>query len=360
MIKYGTRLIVDQNDYRNTRSISSSSPTLEDLNDGQVLLKIGDWAYTSNNTTYAVVGHMIGYWKFFPVEEEGYGIIPCWGFADVVASNAEGVTVGDRVYGYFPMASHLIVEPVNVSPNGFIDGAAHRAQLPVIYNQYTQCANDPLYHKDAESLQALYRPLFTTSFLIRDLFEQESFFGSKQVVVTSASSKTAMSLAFCLKDDPVEVIGLTSPSNVENVVNSGLYDQVYSYDDFKNIPEGASSIVDFAGNHKLLFDVEHHLMPNLKYVCLVGFVHWESDKAEEKLPLKGIMFFAPSYAAERVKQLGPAEFNRRLATKYMSFIQSVKDKISIVRHNGIEALASFHQKITDGDLNANEGHIIKL
>ena len=103
------------------------------LADGEVRAKVDRFALTANNITYGVVGERIGYWKFCePLDNDdgGWGIIPVWGFAEIVESHADGVAVGDRIYGYFPMASELVMQPVHINDQRMIDGAAHRAELP--------------------------------------------------------------------------------------------------------------------------------------------------------------------------------------------------------------------------------------
>jgi|GEM_PF-6488779 len=45
--------------------------------------------------------HVLRYWDFFPTEP-GLGVVPVWGFANVEASNVDGVDVGSQVYGYLP------------------------------------------------------------------------------------------------------------------------------------------------------------------------------------------------------------------------------------------------------------------
>lgn len=64
-------------------------------------------AITTNNITYAAFGEAMQYWDFFPTSEAEWGHMPVWGFADVVSSSVPGVEVGERFYGYFPIASHL-------------------------------------------------------------------------------------------------------------------------------------------------------------------------------------------------------------------------------------------------------------
>lgn len=201
----------------------------------QVLLEIDQFSFTSNNITYSVVGEQMNYWKFFPTQS-GYGIIPAWGFANVVISNHPEVQVGQRFYGYYPMSTHLLVTINNVSSKGFVDNTAHRQTLPPIYNFYTNTEQDLTFTLETEKLISIFRPLFTTSFLIDDHLAEQSFYKATQMLITSASSKTAQALACQLAHRKKEnalslnVIGLTSKKNVEFVRQLGWYDQTISYD----------------------------------------------------------------------------------------------------------------------------------
>ena len=63
-----------------------------ELGTGEILAKIDRFALTANNVTYGVVGEKIGYWNFILAAENAngiHGIIPVWGFADVVESNVQ-------------------------------------------------------------------------------------------------------------------------------------------------------------------------------------------------------------------------------------------------------------------------------
>jgi hypothetical protein len=87
--------IVNKSHLPESRFVPLRVPTLGELQDGQVLLQIDRFAFTSNNVTYAAFGEAMQYWNFFPTEK-GWGNIPVWGFADVIASKADGVQVGER------------------------------------------------------------------------------------------------------------------------------------------------------------------------------------------------------------------------------------------------------------------------
>jgi hypothetical protein len=95
------------------------------LSPGEILVAVEQFAYTANNITYAVAGDTIGYWKFFPPvgpDPDGWGVIPVWGFGKVIESQAEGVEVGERLFGYFPPAKALKMRPVGIKPHGFMKG----------------------------------------------------------------------------------------------------------------------------------------------------------------------------------------------------------------------------------------------
>src|SRR5687767_11047378 len=192
---------------------------------GEVLLKVDRVGMTANNVTYALAGDALNYWSFFPADD-GWGRVPLWGFADVVESNAAGVEVGARIYGYLPTSSHLVVRPDRVSAGGFTDVSEHRAELPRVYNRYAFNAGDPSYAVENEDLQILYRPLFFTSYMLDDFLGDNGFFGAEQVVVSSASSKTAYGMAFCtgLRDGRPQLVGLTSSGNVAFTESLGCYD----------------------------------------------------------------------------------------------------------------------------------------
>lgn len=119
-----------------------STPLDVTLADGEVLLQVDRFAMTANNLTYAAFGDAMSYWDFFPSNEDGWGRIPVWGFGTVLASKSDGVSVGERFYGYFPMSTQVVMRPGRVKDSGFVDGSPHREKLHPLYNQYTRNRTD--------------------------------------------------------------------------------------------------------------------------------------------------------------------------------------------------------------------------
>jgi len=187
-------LLVKRDDIRECRVAESEPPALEP---GRALLRVDSFGMTSNNVTYAVFGEAMSYWDFFPAEE-GWGRVPVWGFAELEQGAVEGVEPGARLFGYLPPSSHLVVTPAAADGRGFVDSSPHKAALPSAYHRYLTTDADPFYRADTEEIQMLLRPLFFTSFLIDDQLDDEGLATRGPIVVSSASSKTAIAAAFLL------------------------------------------------------------------------------------------------------------------------------------------------------------------
>lgn len=333
------------------------------LAEGAVRLRIESFSVTANNVTYAVVGDAFGYWNFFPGEGE-WGVVPMWGHATVEASNHPDLGVGERVYGYLPMASHLDVLPGNVTPGGFLDSAAHRQPMSAIYNQYSRLAADPEHDPAREGERMVFGPLFKTGFLIESMFRSEDWFGAQTLICTSASSKTAMALASVAraKSPQVRQIGLTSAGNVEFVRAAGFYDAVLAYEDVASLPQAASVSVDFAGNAALLQGIHTALGEHLKYSCTVGATHVGAGFGQDNGPIPGpapVLFFAPHHAVAAIEALGPKGFGAAVAESWAQFLRDAGDTVQIDQRSGLEAArTAFHATLT-GQADPSVGIVIR-
>jgi len=317
---------------------------------GEAVIRVDRFALTANNITYGVAGDMIGYWNFFPAPN-GWGRIPVWGMGTVTASGHPELATGTRIYGYLPMSSELKVQPEKVTARGFIDASAHRAALPVVYNQYTVVAADNGFDPARDNEAMVYRPLFTTSFVLDDYLADNDFFGAKTVILGSASSKTAFGLAFMLKRrGGIRVAGLTSTANRGFVEGTGLYDTVVTYDAVETLPLEPAVFVDMAGNRQVLAQVHHRLGDALGASIGVGITHWETrdDSPVPELPgPKPAMFFAPTQIVKRNQELGPAEYQRRIGTATAEFFQAVDAWVRIEEHP-LSAIAEVYETVLRG------------
>ena len=356
-----------------TRLIQAADPSLAE---GQVRVSIDSFAFTSNNITYAAFGDAMNYWQFFPVAADAdgtaWGCIPVWGFGVVVQSLHPGVALGERLYGYWPMASHALLQPVKLSEASFSDGAAHRAALHLVYNQYQRCSADGFYTTDSESQQALLRPLFLTAWLIDDFLADNRFFGSSGeglrplMLLSSASSKTAYATAALLAQRPeVEVVGLTSAANVAFCRSLGCYSWVLSYEQLATLPADARCVyVDFAGNGALRQAV-HTRFDRLAYSCSIGGTHVQQLAGARDLPgPKATLFFAPAQVKKRSTDWGPAGLNQRLVEAWCQFLARIQASdppwLSVQTHAGAEAVTAAYALVLSGSGDARQGHMLSL
>jgi hypothetical protein len=322
------------------------------LGDGEALFRIETFALTANNVTYAAHGVDVAYWSFFPAPE-GFGIVPVWGFASVVESRAEGVPVGARFFGYWPMASHAVLVPGKVKPRGFTDVIEHRQKLPPVYNNYAPASAD----WGPEPEQALLRILYTTSFVL-DVMLADS--PAQTLVLTSASSKTALGLAQAAKGRQ-RIVGLTSAGNIGFVEATGYYDDVLDYDAIDKLGTGTGSValVDFSGNGAVRHAVHSVLADRLIESHIVGDTHWDAANTNKLPGVAAKWFFAPSVIVARVAEWGPEGYEQRLTAAWQSFLASAS-WLKVVEGEGAETVAARWRDVASGKIDPAEGLVLRV
>ncbi|WP_341890358.1 DUF2855 family protein [Variovorax sp. YR752] len=362
-----TRLETRKNALGTTRIVTSQDAG--SLAPGEVLMQIERFSLTTNNITYAAFGDTVmKYWQFFPTGDADWGHMPAWGFADVVASNVEGVAMGERFYGYFPIASHLRMQPVRVTPRGFYDGAAHRSELVSAYNQYMRCSHDAGYVAALEDYQMLVRPLFITSFMLADFLEDNAFFGATQVVVSSASSKTAFGTAFCLgRREGVQLIAATSQGNRAFVDALGCYDRTVAYGEIATLAADVPTLyVDFAGHDDLRATVHHHFGDALVYDCYAGSAQ-KTEFLGDTSALPGptpLLYFAPVQIRKRNADWGPQEVNRRFNEAQGRFIAELSHPgnrwMTLAQGRGFAHAQAVIADLHAGRVDPREAHVVRI
>jgi hypothetical protein len=352
-------LLVKRDDLRECRVVDSEPPA---VGADQALLRVGSFGLTANNVTYAVMGEAMSYWNFFPAED-GWGRVPMWGFAEVERSEVDGVEVGTRVYGYLPPSSHLLVTPVSVDEQGFIDGSPHKARLPSAYHRYLASGHDPFYRADTEDIQMLLRPLFFTSFLIDDQLADEGRTERGSILISSASSKTAIAAAFLLaRREGVELVGLTSAGNLEFVEGLGIYGRTVTYDAIDSLDRGPATYVDIAGDGAVRQAVHSYFGDQLAHSMAVGITHWEELGAGEG-DLPGptpTFFFAPDRVVKRSAEWGPAGLEQRVAEAWHPFCEWTAGWLETIHSQGFEGVKSAYLDVLESRVPPKAAHVVSL
>jgi hypothetical protein len=356
-----TDFIVAHDNLQQCKFIETKLPDANALPDDALLVRVDRFAFTANNITYATLGDQLKYWQLFPAPE-GFGIVPVWGFGEVIASRHPAVEIGERLFGYFPMATHVVIEAADVSKRGLRDAALHRQGVAPVYNAYALVAGNDAFEGINGDYQALLRPLFMLSFLVDDFLEENDFFGARTVLLSSASSKTAFGLAHLLhtRSQSIEVIGLTSAANADFVRSLGCYHEVVLYDDIEKLPTDLPvAFVDMAGNSALRARLHHHFGDAMKYSGQIGLTHRSFSPDEPKLPgAKPAWFFAPDQIRKRAKEWGPGGIDQRFGAAWSTFAPTLPKRLTLIEGRGPAAIQQVYLDTLNGRIPPAQGHIL--
>jgi hypothetical protein len=340
------------------------------LEPGEAELRVDRFGFTANNISYALRGESMSYWKFFPEPRASWGRIPAWGFGTVVRTASDVVAVGERYYGYFPMSSHLVIQPKRIDDVGFFDAAPHRRYLSAVYNHYLRTTRDPSYHPDTESAQVVLRPVFGTSFFLADYLREYGLFDAEVALVSSASSKLACGMAYCLaadaRRDRRKIIGVTAERNLPFVARLGVFERVITYPEVTSLPAAQRAVyVDIAGSQALRATVHQHFGSALRYSIMIGATHQEIQPSSEPLPgPEPVPFFVPTWIRHRNQQWTPEGVRRQVGDAWRQYMGVILDPVrgwmTIVSGAGAEAVARIYEDVRAGRARADEAYVLSL
>ncbi len=355
-----TELWTDKRNFRNTRVVESNQ---SELKNREVRVAIDKFAITANNVSYAVTGNSIGYWKYFPTGEEQWGKVTVWGMADVVESQCSDIQVRERLYGFFPMSTHLVMTPGRVKDQHFMDMASWRQDLPALYNQYSRTSAEPAEWQAIEDQRCVLFPLFMTGFVIADFLMDNNWFEAEQVVIGSASSKTGFGLARFVRANGYQgkIVGLTSDRNQGFVEDLGLCDQVIAYDQLETLDNVPSAYVDMSGDLAVRSRLHHHLADNIKTSQSVGMTHWESKPVDKDLPgCRPVFFFTPSQIDKRNADWGPGVLMQKGYAASAELAIQLQAQLVTEYHRGADACTAIWQDTLDNQVSGQRGIIASL
>ena len=342
----------------------------EPLVPGEIRVAIDRFAFTANNLTYGAAGDLLGYWRFFPAsdnESDEWGILPVWGFGDVIESTVDDVPIGDRLYGYFPPASTVVMSPTDVRRSSLTDGAAHRQKLPPLYNGYRRVLADADYDRADDDATVLLGPLHLTSFVLAHKLSTNAFYKAEQVVIVSASSKTSLGLAYALSrdEDAPTVIGATSMRNAEFVSNVGLYGETLVYEGIEKLPQASTVVIDMAGNPTVASSIADRLGSQVQRYINVGLTHWEEQGATNAFsgrpqPANVESFFAPGYILEHMGDWGPGGFDSASSAFLRDAADATFGWMTVSHQRGIDGLAATYEEVCTGTLPPSVGVVVEM
>ena len=225
------------------------------------------------------------------------------------------------------------------------------------------------YDASMDAVRALLFPLHITAFCLCDSLAEDAYLEASQIIVVSASSKTAIGLAQGLDDaeNAPKTIGLTSSGNTEFVKSLGCYDEVISYDELSNLDYSKGSVmVDMAGNREILGTLHKELGDNMLKCLTVGMTHWDNETTAEDALGQAMLrdrtefFFAPAHIQKRIGDWGHDGYAEKTNLFMNARALQSKNWMQLKEIHGLENFTSTYKEMVAGKINPSEGIIVNL
>lgn len=278
--------------------------------------RVLQFALTANVVTYALTGGRFGYWKLFPTEAP-WIVPPAWGEA--------ALADGSIAFGLVPTGSHV---PLDLAPttSGWRETSAHRASIDPGYNRYVPASGSLRERENA----LLFRPLVVLGLVLERWLREEGWFEASRVLVSSASSKSALGYAMQHRNGP-PLHALTGAANRTFVERTRLYESVFIYDDPPPIAAN-TLILDFTGDSALvnrLRDRKNDRIP----IVRIGATYAHSASLEGDT-----VFFAPKRIGQEIAVHGLEAFERDRSAAIARFEKHSTDWFSREYVDGPDAI----------------------
>jgi hypothetical protein len=194
------------------------------------------------------------------------------------------------------------------------------------------------------------------------------YFGANTYVITCASSKTSIALAFTVQQrGGKKTIGMTSEKNVEFCQSLGCYDEIITYEQAQALDKNEPiMIVDMAGNLSSMRDLHEHFQDNVKYSCSVGATHQANQKDFNVGDMNSFpgatptFFFAPAQAQKRTEEWGPGEVQKRIGMSLKEFQKYSDSWMDITTSIGMEMTKEIFVKILKGNFRPSTSFILSI
>ena len=258
-----------------------------------------------------------------------------------------------------------MLRPGEVAEQSFSDVSRQRADLPAVYNHYTLVSRASDFDERDSHLWIVFRPLLRTGYLIADQLRSNAYHGARHIAFLSASSKTAMITAHCLRrmDGCPRLIALTSSGNAEFVAETAIYDETIRYGDIAALgsDDGDVAVIDMAADGELTQRLVRLLGERLCHYSIVGKSHWNAPPpAREEGAVEPEFFFAPAAIAERVRDWGLAEVRRRFADAWDSFLPEARRFVEVHIGHGRHVVPRLYEALRDGRLDPRNPQLVEL
>ena len=347
-------------DFRRLLVVNESLPTEQGLAEGAVLLRVQRFGLSSNNLASALSPGLESSWPRMFAATQGQGRLPVWGYAEVVASNRAGYEPGMGFYGYFPMSRFVMLHSGQQTAGGcefdhtFFSGGGSDVSMASVENL-----------SDVD-LQILLRPLLSTGFLIAQELMESQFWHTRQIIVTCASSKTAIGLAYFLQDyflreglsNAPQIIGLTAENHLGFVRQNTHFDQALSYEQFRLLDPCDSVLVDFSGNYRIRGLLHYFLKDRLIHAYGLGSCHWQAPPTGAQPVPDPEYFSALSFYQQRLQKA--ERLNQQFQQRWGGACQAFNHWLEPKLVEGVEEVRWVYEQMLAGKARPTTGYLCQL
>lgn len=352
------------------KALTLRKTEVRELKEGEVLIYVEKFAMTAATLGYLMKGFtrsFSAYHNFFPWDEEGLYRSGTYGFARVRESKHPKVQEGTRLYGFLPLAEYTIetvdqaIPPRDGEP-GFIDFRREKVNFELRhFNEYEVVPENLGDDAWTEDYRMTFKEAYTSAYYIDEQLMCDCGM-INACVISCASSKIAVALAYCLSmrvDDcdlrmqkMRNIVGLTTPEHAEFVKSTGLYTEVILYDEIPNkLPNKTVVFVDIKYDGELTQKIIGKMGPSLMYTLVVGPPTFQKKVQNQIFDVKSRekIFNAGEWREKRTMANEVIKTGRdeRLVWSYKSFIDRCQKLYTLKQVRGpqamLETLKSFHE-----------------
>jgi hypothetical protein len=382
---------------KNKRETIVVEDTLPPLVQGEIRLRIDKVGLTANNMFYALMGEapFLKFFSVYPVPRHDHlANVPAWGVATIIESANSEFRVGEQYRGFLHMAN-VVQMKARPSADGFTAYANGREKLNKAYNQFVRVehtATSPFHGtSDKADLAMVAAPGALSGFLLCELLRLNAFYGGNSVVLTSASSKLSLAMAFLLREERSSgtlrcIIGLSSAKNIDFVRSTGLFDEVWLHEAERALePELRPVLIDVAGDAAIY----QRLKSQLAKAFAVGGTHTKAKSStfsafgpsallklvssmvappavakwlEQSVNPPLEMFFAPTVMSQLRERWGREKLAAKSDEALGAFVSAALERgfIRIVRAEKLDAIQSQYRRIVEGKVPPSEAIVLSL
>ncbi|KAM0704131.1 hypothetical protein Q7P35_008364 [Cladosporium inversicolor] len=163
--------VVSKTNSLDHRTVTINTSHLPALAPNNIRVQTRLVSLTANNLTYARLGSLAKWWDAFPVspflpppynDTTTYGIVPVWGYAQILETQIAGLDVGMLLYGFWPSSTLPIdLQLTPTEPIGhYIDTTPHRQTMWSYYHRYTLAPTSLDLNSPSLAAEIVFKPLF--------------------------------------------------------------------------------------------------------------------------------------------------------------------------------------------------------